>query len=405
MNPVHVLGTGTAPEDLTARHLELLKKAEILVGGARHLSWFAGHPGQKVEIRAPLSRVIETVKEAARGKRVVVLASGDPLFFGIGHTLIKALGAENVLIHPNVPIIAAAFARLGMPWHGVRTASLHGRGGERDFLAALFAGGPVFALTDPSREPAHVARLVLGHAPGLFSMAVFERMGEPEERVVRLSPEEAAETRFEEPNAVAVLPLEGAGRPPRPVLGAPEEAYAHERGMITKPEVRAVSLARLRLGPESVLWDLGAGSGSVAVEAALWITRGRILAVEKNPERIQNIRENMSRHGAWNVEAVEAALPAGMEALPDPDRVFLGGGGNDLPEILARAASRLAPGGRMVVNAVVTETFVRALDVLRSLGMAPDTVQISVAEGRDIAGGLRFEAKNPVWVVSAEKRL
>ncbi|MFP4477486.1 MAG: precorrin-6y C5,15-methyltransferase (decarboxylating) subunit CbiE [Desulfatibacillaceae bacterium] len=404
MIPVAIVGVGLSRADLTQRHLDVIREASVLVGGARHLSWFEDHEADKREITTPLSAVVDDVRKWAADRKVVVLASGDPLFYGIGRKLVEALGGDAVEVFPNVSTLAAAFARLKRPWQDARVVSLHGRNGENALARELDGAAPVFVFTDPKHGPGEVARIAGEHAAGDFVLVVFERLGEPDERVRTMPLEDARTGQYLEPNAAVLLPVPAIQGQRAPILGAPDHWYAHERGMITKSEVRAVSLAKLRLLPESRLWDLGAGSGSVSVEAALFITGGAVTAVEKNPRRVGHIRENAARFGAGVVTVVEADLPDGLDALPDPDRVFIGGGGPALPGLIELSAARLPVGGRIVVNVVVLETLTAALEAFRNAGMEPEVVQMQVSEGTPMPGGLRFTAKNPVWIVWAEKR-
>ncbi|MFY9943957.1 MAG: precorrin-6Y C5,15-methyltransferase (decarboxylating) subunit CbiT, partial [Desulfobacterales bacterium] len=195
-----------------------------------------------------------------------------------------------------------------------------------------------------------------------------------------------------------------AASPPRPLfLGMPDEQFDHQNGLITKAEVRVLALSRLQLRPSDTLWDLGAGSGSLAVEAAVFIRSGLIFAVEQNPERIQQIRRNAARFGVSNLSAVQAVLPEGLEPLPDPDRIFIGGGGRNLGAIIRQAASRLKPGGRMVVNTVLLDTIQSAVAAMQQLGWEADLVQAQISRSQRMPWSLRMTAHNPVWIVSGAK--
>nr|MDJ0882897.1 precorrin-6Y C5,15-methyltransferase (decarboxylating) subunit CbiT [Desulfobacterales bacterium] len=209
---------------------------------------------------------------------------------------------------------------------------------------------------------------------------------------------EAAVQTFGEPNLVVVdtAPVkDDAG----PYLGLPETHITHERGLITKSEVRAVSLSKLQLKPQMVVWDLGAGSGAVAIEASVLVSGGRVCAVERDKNRAEQIRANCGKWGADGVSVFEADLPAGMEALPDPDRVFIGGGGKKLAAIIDCAARRLKADGILVVNAVLLESMQSAVDAMRATGLRTDITQIQISRSRPMPTGERMEALNPVWIV------
>ena len=182
----------------------------------------------------------------------------------------------------------------------------------------------------------------------------------------------------------------------------PDQWYAHEEGLITKAEVRAVSLAKLRLFNDHILWDLGAGSGSVSIEASLLIKKGRIVAIEKNPERIGHIRTNCKRFKVRNIDIIQTLLPQGLASLPPPDRIFIGGGGMDLPDIIQAAVGHLKPGGIVVVNTVLIQNIARSIETLQQNRMTTDVVQIQVHRGQDMPWGQRLEAANTVWIISGK---
>lgn len=401
MKQVIVIGMGTGRADLAPRHREAINSADILVGAKRHLARFADHHGRKLEITSPVAEVIDQIRREMKDHRVVVLATGDPLFYGIGTTLAEKLGEEYVEILPNVSVMAEAFARIKKSWADAVVASLHGRDGESGLRAALGGFRPIFVFTDRRHTPAYAAEMAAGHAPGRWRVCVVSRLGETDESVEWLTPQEASTRTFSEPNAVILWPE--TERRCWPVLGGPDEDYAHDQGMITKAEVRAVSIARLCLKPGSVMWDLGAGSGAVAVEASIFVTNGRIEAVEKNAQRVENIRQNIQQFGVPNIFVHQMQLPSGMDTLPDPDRIFIGGGGEAMPEILSTALKRLQPGGRIVVNAVVLETVTACLDILDTNGFEAEVVQVQVSKSSQMPAGMRLSAGNPVFVLSAEK--
>jgi len=403
MTPVCVIGMGLSSRNLTQEHFRIIAEADILVAGKRHLEAFPDVLTEKVELSANLAGVFDFIRGRMENNRIVVLASGDPLFYGIGARLVDALGAENIVIYPNITTVAGAFARIKEPWQDATVVSLHGRSDPAQLLSAADAADRIAVFTDPQRTPAWVARLLIEHRLDAFELCVCERLGDPSERVEWLSPEAAAGASFLEPNLVVLKRKPGAIPTVRPVrLGAPDSAYEHSAGMITKAEVRAVTLSRLCLQPHHVLWDLGAGSGSISIEASLFVRSGRIVAVEKDPERIADIRANQHRFGVRNLHIVQSVLPDGLDQLPPPDRIFIGGGGKDLEPIIAAAASRIKENGRMVINTVLLENMASARDALRRSGFRTDVVQIQVNRGRTMPWGERLKAENPVWIISGE---
>jgi precorrin-6B C5,15-methyltransferase / cobalt-precorrin-6B C5,C15-methyltransferase len=406
MTPVSIIGIGLSPEDLTPAHLTRIHQADVLVGGKRHLGYFPDSRAVKKEITKDLPGVIRFIQERMAEESVVVLASGDPLFYGIGARLIDALGPDRVRIHPNISTLAAAFARIKEPWQGVSTVSLHGKSDPAHLLKAVETEDKIFVLTDPVRTPGWVAELLRDRNIADFRMCVLQQLGTPSEKIEWLPPEAAADQPFAEPN-VLILKRDTPCRCTRPEvrLGLSDDAYQHREGLITKAEIRAVTLSKLRLtSPAHVLWDLGAGSGSVSVESALFLKRGRIFAVEKNPDRIADIEANRRRFGIRNLTVVQTVLPEGLDALPDPDRIFIGGGGKDLDRIIRAAAIRLSRDGVIVVNTVLISNTDRALIALRELDFDTEMVQIQVNTAKPMPWGDRLQAQNPVWIITGYRK-
>jgi precorrin-6Y C5,15-methyltransferase (decarboxylating) len=394
---------GMCRADLSQRHLEVIENAGFLVGTDRHLKWFADHPARQRRIDSPLSAVLDDIQNFAQSGTVAVLASGDPLFYGIGTTLIRRFGKDRVTVYPNVSSMAAAFGRIKCSWQEAAAVSMHARDGRRGLLQALAAAKPVFVLTDPENSPDRVAQMVVQDFSDDVEIWVAERMGHQDERIHNPDIRHAARQTWRTPNCVILVPNPASLPGPGLFPGMPENCYTHSRGMITKAEIRAVVFSKLCPRPGDVFWDLGAASGSVAIEAALFVTTGRIFAVEKNPDRAADIRTNVSRYAPGQVEVVEKDILAAMDHLPDPDRIFVGGGGKDLREILAGAGVRLAPGGKIVINVVVLEHLNTCLTILKNLGLAAEVVQVQISRSSQMAAGMRMAAHNPVFVVTGEK--
>ncbi len=403
MIPVQVIGMGLGPDDLTRRHLEIIERADVLVGGRRHLACFQDHPGEKEVIGSDLTGLIRQIKAAMGKKRVVVLASGDPNFFGIAPLLTSRLGKENVIIHPNISSVQAAFGRIKESWHDAVVVSLHGGRPEENFIDTVKNNSKVAILTDSGRCPCQIAKKLIEAGEEKIKICVLENLGALEEHFAWYLAEEILTREFAELNVVLLIKSESSSnpRPHSPLYpGLPENCYRHEAGLITKAEVRAISLAKLRLRPELVLWDLGAGSGSVSIEASLLLKNGEIIAVEQNPERIKDIEENRRKFKVTNMKVVEARLPRGLENFSPPDRIFIGGGGKDLIEIIQAAAPHLKPGGGMVINTVLLGNLEAAVAVLRRLGFTTEVVQVQISRSRNMPWSDRLDALNPVWIIS-----
>ena len=403
MHRVHIVGLGVDHTENAPRISKRIASAEVLVGGDRLLNRFRDHQGIKISIKSPLEGVIQRVKEEMQaGRKVVVLADGDPLFFGIGKRMIDELGREMVTLHPNVTTLQAAAARMKTPWHNMKIVSLHGREDMVPLLTALAKSDRVAVYTDPDFHPARLAEDLLGRGIDVFDMHVFEDLGTASERVGRFLLKEAAKTAFSPLNFVI---LERTEPPEIPLsLGLDDDLYRHQKGLITKKEIRAVGLSALALAPNHTVWDLGAGCGSVAIEASLLAHKGFVLAVEKDEDRVQLIRDNIRRMGAYGVQVISGEMPQCLASLPDPDRIFMGGGMGEDNRVLEIAARRLKPGGRLVLHLVLMGSLSRTRDYLQSLNWPFTVTQVAVSRSRSIAGDQRLVPLNPVFIVTTDKR-
>jgi precorrin-6Y C5,15-methyltransferase (decarboxylating) len=401
MKAVSIIGMGTGPEDLTARHLRIIEQADILLGGRRLLEYFSDMPAYKKMIGKDIAGIIQFIRKKIKDREIVVLASGDPLFFGIGARLAASLGNRQVRIYPNISAVAAAFARIKESWDDARIISLHGRKKSDTLFSALEHENKVVVFTDPKKNPSWLAERLLEMELSHFKMCVFEAMGSNAERFGWYPLKKAAGVKFRVPNLVVLKrrrlePHAGHGIH----LGASDNCYCHTNGLITKAEIRAITLSKMRLASNHILWDLGSGSGSISIEASLFIKTGTIFAVEKDPGRIENIKKNKRRFKTRNLRIVQTVLPGGLAGLPQPDRIFIGGGGKNLKAIVTEAAQYLKPGGKIVINTVLIQNFQVVMAVLSRLKFETDVIQVQINRSRQMPWGERLEAQNPVWIIS-----
>jgi len=401
MKPVAIIGVGMTSEDLTAKHLEIIDSADILVGGKRLLNLFKESRARKKIIGKDIDGVVNFVRQEMKKQKVVVLASGDPLFFGIGRRMVDAIGAKNTLIYPNISSIAAAFAHIKEPWDDVCVISLHGRENESGLFKALEENNKIAVFTDPKNNPAWLAARLLENQFINYHICVLEALGSKSEKVNWYTLAEAAKKEFADLNMVVLKRSPNATEDQKRLfLGAPDSWYAHHKGLITKSEIRAITLSKLRLAADHILWDLGAGSGSVSIEASLIIKKGKIFAVEKNSERVEHIKSNKKRFSIGNLKAVQAEVPQGLAKLPHPDRIFIGGGGKQLKSIISAAAQYLKPKGLMVINTVLIPNVEVARETLEKLEFSTEIIQVQINRSRQMPWAARMEAMNPVWIIS-----
>jgi precorrin-6Y C5,15-methyltransferase (decarboxylating) len=355
-----------------------------------------GADRETIPIVGPIESVLERLSVAiAGGRRVAVFASGDPCCFGIGPLLVERFGREQVEIVPSLSAIQLAFARLGQPWHEAQLVSAHGRPID-GVIGPVLAARRSAILTDGVNTPSAIASILSECGLEDCPVAVAERLGGPRERIVESTLTSIVTETFDPLNVFLILRSNDATLL-RPRLGLADGSYTHRGGMITKAEVRAVSLSQLAISPGDIVWDIGAGCGSVSLEAASFVQHGFVYAVERDAQQLGHLRENM-RAMTGPVRIVEGEAPAALRVLPAPSAVFLGGSGDKLEAILDCVVDRLAPTGRLVANFVVLEHLLACQQYLQRLGWSTRVTQIAVSRGAALG---RLEALNPVFVLAA----
>ena len=404
---VVVIGLGDdGCASLTSRAANAVARAQVLVGGARHLAFFPQFSGERVVLKGGLDAALARVALLANEQSVCVLASGDPLFFGIGARVAEAVGGDHVEFLPAPSSVQWAFARTGIPWDDAEVFSMHGRP-VAGFSTRLRSVKKVALLTDGENSPQRLATHMLQYGQSDWEAWVCERLSGPDERVRQFSLFELAEAHDIDPlNVMLLRRTDQAWRPPTAIPYLPEEAFAKRMpklGLITKREVRVLSLASLRIRPDSVVWDIGAGSGSVAVEAAMLAPRGKVFAIEVEPESVAICNENVRAHGVDNVQVIAGRAPEALAGLDAPDAVFIGGSKGSMLPIVQAALAALKPGGRLVVNAVTLENVGEAYTALKAEGAEPEVTLVQIARGAPLARYQRYEALNPIHIMAADK--
>jgi precorrin-6Y C5,15-methyltransferase (decarboxylating) len=362
-----------------------LSGAEVVLGGRRQLELLpAGLAAERRAWPSPMLPALDGLLAEHRGRRLVVLASGDPMLYGIGATLVRRLGAEAVRIVPQVSSISLAAARLGWPLEEVEVASVVGRP-----LAALHPllqpGRLLLVLLGSVADGTDIARLLCQRGFGPSELVLLYELGGPAERLVRGRAEDWAQAAGALGVAVgglAVLavrarPTPGAALLPR-LAGLPDEAFEHD-GQLTKYEIRAITLAALAPMPGQLLWDVGAGSGSVGIEWLRSHPSCRAVAIEPRADRLERIAANAEALGVPSLQVVAGRAPQALAGLPGPDAVFVGGGVS-VPGVLAACEAALPIGGRLVANGVTLETEAVLADWFQRLGGRLTRLAIQRAE-------------------------
>ena len=364
-----------------------LARADLVVGGHRHLEALCGPGRRTLVIEGDVGSVLSAAGDE-RGE-VCVLASGDPGFFGIVRPLAQRFGRTCLDVHPAPSSVALAFGRLGMAWDDAVVVSAHGRPLVEAARAAARAA-KVAVLVSPENPPEALGRALLELGAKHGHAAVCTRLGLAGEAVTEVDVAALAAGTWD-PLSVVVL-WSGAGVAPAKSLawGLPDSTYLHRGGMVTKAEVRAVAIGKLDLPSHGVVWDVGAGSGSVAIECAALAPALDVHAIERSADDARRIEANAAERGV-SLRTIRGLAPEVLAGLPSPDRAFVGGGG---PAVLDAVLARLRPGGRVVATFAAMDRAAAAAERLGSL------VQVSISRGERLPdGGLRLDGQNPVFVV------
>jgi precorrin-6B C5,15-methyltransferase / cobalt-precorrin-6B C5,C15-methyltransferase len=396
---ITVVGLDGRPLDQEIEHL--LADAALVAGGARHLEMLGIDRDLGLVLKGDLAEALARI-EGTQGP-VVVLASGDPGFFGIVRVLGERFGRENLRVLPGLSSVPLAFARAGLSWEDAVTVSAHGREPRRA-VNVCRTHPKVAVLTSPDFGPAELAE-ALGGLDRTFVVA--EKLGEADERVFHGEAGTVASMVWEDPNVVLVLDEKkmpgtkgwiSAGLQSQGRWALPEDSFEHRSGMITKSATRAFVLSRLGPGPGDLIWDVGAGSGSVAIECAR--LGAAAIAVEHDPESCALIRRNAEHHGVW-LQIIEATAPEVLRDLPEPDAVFIGGSGGAFEEIVKLSAvmSRRA----LILALVTLERVVPAARLLEDCGLEVETTFLQASRMKGVGNLHRLAAESSVFVISGSR--
>lgn len=395
---VTLIGMGSGqPENLTLQGLAALRQADLILGARRLLAVL---PAGCTENRAAAYRPDEVAEllQTSGAENAVLVYSGDTGFYSGASSMMEKLEALGVRarVLPGLSSIQLLAAALGRPWQGWNLVSAHGR--TCDPVAECMQGRPTFFLTGGSEDPATLCAQLEAEGFGDVQGVVGQCLGTPEEKLFRGSVKELAAGRF---NSLSVLLVEAAEVLPRRAPGLPDEAFERGDVPMTKQEVRAAVLAKLAVRPEDILWDVGAGTGSVSVELALAAPRGRVYAVECRPEGCALIKANREKFRTRNLVLVEGLAPAALSDLPAPDAVFIGGSKGSLAAIVDAALDK-NPDARICVSAIALETLSAAVTALTAKGRTVQVSQIAVSRAKAVGGLHLMMAQNPIYLITGE---
>jgi len=396
-------------EGLTASTVAIIRQAELLVGPSGLTDSFQSDVGDTWDPGSDYEALAVRLDRSV-DQKVVVLAAGDPLFYGTARFLCDRIGKSRIRVIPNVSTMQLAFARVKENWDEAYLTDL-GNQTIDHVVQKIRSAERVGLFTTSENTPQLLAAALLAARIDYFTAYVCENLGSPDERVTSGTLEEIAAHAFDSLNVMVLV--RRAAAPDRPtemigkrLFGNPDEMFLQtkpKRGLLTSSEIRCLALAELNLGPTSVVWDIGAGSGSVAIEAGQISPGGEVYAIEMDVDDFVLIGENAERFGVSNVFPIHGSAPSAWQDLPDPDAIFIGGTGRQLATIVTDALARLKPGGRIVADMASIDNVSEVQAFLREATGDVKVWMFSVAIGNYQLERIRFEACNPVFVVSAVK--
>lgn len=407
---ITIIGIGDDGFDGLTRHaLDIVAQAGTLFGPARLLNKVEPNGQQLIPLSADLNQAAATIAAATQGP-LVLLASGDPLFYGIARFLCEELGKEHFEVLPHVSSMQLAFARVKESWDDAYLTNLATQALPK-VIGRIRSAEKVGVFTTDEAPPQKLARALLDQGIDYFIAYVCENLGSRDECVTRGTLAEIADQSFGSLNVMILIRLPNI--PDRPahlqgkrLFGNPDECFLQsrpKRGLLTPSEVRAIALAEMDLGPTSIVWDVGAGSGSVAIESAQLAPAGQIFAIEMDSDDYNLLVENSRTFGTDNLTPILGEAPAAWSELPDPDAVFVGGTGRAVVGLVEAAWERLRADGRLVVNVASLNNLTAIEQALRAKSCEPQILMVNLSRGQQQLDSLRLEAANPSFLLIARK--
>ena len=407
---IQIVGIGDDGFDGLTQHARLLiEQAKILIGAAALLEQVPASDAKRIEIGADLQSLQSTITDLA-DEPTVMLAGGDPLFYGIARFLTESFGKDRFEVVPHVSSMQLAFARVKESWDDAYLTNLATQSLDR-VVDTIRTADRVGLFTTEAITPSVVAEALLDRRIDYFTVYVCENLGTPVETVTQGSLQSIRDQSFAEMNVMVLVRRHGSADQPsgshhRRLFGNPDDLFLQsrpKRGLLTPSEVRCIALAELGLSPDSVVWDVGAGSGSLAIEAAAIANQGKVYAIEMDAEDYGLMIENAKMFEVPTLIPVHGQAPEAWADLPDPNAIFVGGSGRFVPDLVAAAISRLAPEGRIVVNVSSPDNLVAVQAKISAAELQSDVRMINIARGQYQLDRMRFDALNPTFLVLGSK--
>lgn len=417
---INIIGMGL--DGITGLNTQILKKIEnstVLAGSERLLTYLPNFAGEKV-IFDNLAQGIGKIKEYDQlDQEITILATGDPLFFGIGRLLLQHFASEKLSFYPHLSSIQLAFNQIKIPWHDAEIVSVHGRSLEG--LIPLWKQGAkkIFILTDQLHNPQAIASLYCDlNLPAHYDFYICENLGSDQAQIYQFNSKESIKklskqiSNFEPLNVVILIRQEltnaNLNLHNLPLMGIPDQyflSFSDRPSLLTKREIRLQILGELKLQPEQIVWDLGAGTGSVSIEIARLCPTSKIYAIEKTAMGISLIEQNSQRFQVSNITPINGEAPLILPELPDPERIFIGGSGGNLPTILELSLQKLKINGILVLALTTLEHCYYCLNYLQQAQLDYDVIHLQISRSVAINHLTRLSPLNPISLISVTKNI
>ena len=408
---IHIIGVGSdGLSGLTTHARTLMEQADLLLGSDQALNLLGDLSGEAMQIGPDLQEVVRTMESNLGKKRMVVVALGDPLFYGVARYLCDRLGKDHFEVLPHVSSMQDAFARVKESWEEAYLTNLASHSLEA-VLDRIRVAETVGLFTSDVEDPPTIARKLMTRGLDYFTAYVCENLGGRNERVTQGELADIANMEFDPLNIMILR-----RKPDRPdqqsrpgkyrQFGNPDDYFAQNQpksGLITQCEVRAIALAEMNVQHGNVIWDIGAGSGSLAIEAAQLAEPGMVYAIERDAADYHLILANADTFGVKNLKAVHGSAPAVFADLPAPDAIFIGGTGQEVAGVIKGAYDRLLPGGTLVMNLATLEMLSAVYAILKSLAKPVHALLVNLARGTEQLETIRFDGLNPTFLLWVRK--
>lgn len=406
-NKLYVIGMGPGSRDLVhSAANELIEKSDVLIGARRNLEPYGHLSKEMVVIGNNLDGIYRYIKENMEYKKIVVLASGDPGIYSIMTSLKENLPQADMEVIPGISSLQYLCSKLHLNWNDIVITSVHGRR-QSQLYDIIKANMKTAVFTGGVQSPDAICRKMTELGLNKAIVAVGENLSYENEKIITGTPDEIGKMTFDSLSLMIIQHKfkidEDMSQWEYSTPGIPDHLFVRGNVPMTKEEIRAVSISKLKLKNDSIVYDIGAGTGSVSIECSLICKYGQVYAIEKDSEGIELIGKNAGKFGARNVSIISGEAPEALEGLPRPDRIFIGGTGGSMGEILGWIG-RECPDVRVVVNTITIESTYEAIDGLKSRGFCNmEIVNLSVSRSREAGGKHLMIAANPIYIISAEK--